>query len=166
MSVVGRERAGGASRAEVRPEDLVVAGLSLLAALVVAAEAVPRYFGRQGIGPGAFPSWVALLLACCGLAMIGKAVRERGLAAWEAWPRGPALRRVLLATGSLLVYLVVLPGLGFWVTSSLLLLFHLRVLGQYSWPVALPVAFGAAFLIAYVFGVLLFLPLPRGVVGI
>jgi putative tricarboxylic transport membrane protein len=150
----------------VRPEDLLIAGLCLLAAAVAAAESVPRYFGRQGIGPGAFPTWVAILLVCCATGVIVKAARQRGLASWEAWPRGAALRRVLLASASLILYLAVLGVLGFWLASSFLLLFYLRVLGRYSWPVAVAVAFGAALLIAYVFGVLLFMPLPPGFVGI
>lgn len=150
---------------EVRPEDLVVAGLCLLAAVVTAAESVPRYFGRQGIGPGAFPTWVALLLAGCGLAVVVNAVRRRGLAPALDWPVGPARIRLLLAAGSMAVYLAVLPIIGFWLSSALLILFHFRVLGGYSWRVAIPTAFFSALLIAYVFGELLFMPLPPGIVG-
>jgi hypothetical protein len=166
MSVADQKSASRKIGRDVRPEDLLIGGLCLLAAAVVAAESVPRYFGRQGIGPGAFPSWVATLLVCCGVAVILKVVRQRGLASWEAWPRGQALLRVLLASGSIVLYLAVLQILGFWLASSLLLLFHLRVLGRYSWRVALPTAFGLSLLIALVFGVLLFMPLPQGFVGI
>ena len=150
---------------DVRPEDLAVAGLCLLAAAVAVAESVPRYFGRQGIGPGAFPTWVAVLLAGCGLAVIFKAVRRRGLAPALDWPVGPARIRLLLAAGSMAVYLAVLPIVGFWLSSALLMVFHFRVLGGYSWRVAVPTALVSALLIAYVFGVLLYMPLPPGIVG-
>jgi putative tricarboxylic transport membrane protein len=151
---------------DARPEDLIICLLCLLVAAVAAGESLPRYFGRQGIGPGAFPTWVATLLVCCGVIILVKVARQRGLAAWEDWPRGPALRRVLLASASMVVYLAVLQIIGFWLASSLLLLFHLRVLGHYSWRVAVPTAFISALLIAYIFGVLLFMPLPPGFVGI
>ena len=150
---------------DVRPEDLLVGALCLLTAAVALADSLPRYFGRQGMGPGAFPTWIAALLICCGVLVVVKLVRQGGLAVWEAWPRGPALWRVLLAGLSMVVYLAVMGVTGFWLASSLLLLFHLRVLGHYSWRIAIPVAIVAALLIAYIFGVLLFMPLPPGFVG-
>lgn len=150
----------------MRPEDLLIGALCLLAAAVATAESLPRYFGRQGIGPGAFPTWVAVLLLCCGAAVVARVVLQRGLAPWEAWPRGAALRRVVLASASMVVYLSLLQVLGFWLTSSLLMLFHLKALGGYAWRVAIPVAFASALVIAYIFGVLLFMPLPPGFVGI
>ena len=159
----------GADRAglpEVRPEDLFGGALCTIAAVVVAIESVPSYFGRQGIGSGAFPTWVAVLLLCCGVGLLVQLARQRALAARADWPRGPALRRVLLAAASLAVYLVVLRALGFWLTSSLLLLFHFRVLGHYSWRVAVPMAIAAALIVTYVFGELLFMPLPPGLIGI
>lgn len=150
----------------VRPEDLVVAGLCFLAAVVVLVESLPRYIGRQTtLGPGAFPTWVALFLAICGASMLLKLARQGGLAPRADWPHGAALRRVLAVAGSLLVYQAVLQPLGFWLASMLLLLFHLRVLGRYRWRVAVPVAVFTALLVTYVFGVLLFMPLPPGFLG-
>lgn len=163
MSVTGR---GAAPQRDVRPEDVLVAGLGVLAAVIVLVDSLPRYAGRQGtLGPGAFPSWVALFLAICGASMLVKLARQGGLAPRAAWPRGAALRRVLLAAASLLVYQAVLQLLGFWLASALLLLFHLRALGHYRWRIAVPVAVLTALLVTYVFGTLLFLPLPPGLLG-
>jgi hypothetical protein len=164
----GRPAQAGVDRAgpDMRPEDVIIGSLCLLAAAVAAVESVPRYFGRQGIGSGAFPTWVAALLACCGAIVVAKAVGQRRLAAWEAWPRGAALVRVLLAAASMAIYLVVIQIVGFWLGSSLLLLFHFHVLGHYSWRVAIPAAFVSGLVIAYVFGALLLMPLPPGFLGI
>lgn len=152
--------------AEVRPEDLVVGGLSFLAGVVVLVESVPRYVGRQAtFGPGAFPTWVALVLLVCGLSVLAKLVRQRRLAPSPEWPQGAGRRRLVAVAASLVLYQALLPVVGFWLASSLLLLFHFRALGSYPWRVAAPVALGAALLLTYVFGTLLFMPLPSGWLG-
>lgn len=151
---------------ETRPEDLLVAGLCLLVAAVVASESLPRYAGRQGPGPGAFPTWIALLLAVCAAVILARVARERRLAPAIRWPRGEALRRVLLATVSLVAYLVLLPLLGFLLSSALLLLLHFKTVGGYPWRIAVPTAVVAALLVWYLFGVLLRVPLPSGLLGL
>jgi putative tricarboxylic transport membrane protein len=50
-----------------------------------------------------------------------------------AWPEAAARRRVLLLFGALVVYVVVLPPLGFLVATALFVLALLRTLGGYSW---------------------------------
>jgi putative tricarboxylic transport membrane protein len=152
--------------AAVRREDLVVAGLCLLAAAVTLTESIPRYFGSQGIGPGAFPTCVAVVLAVCGAGYLVQAARQGGLAPSVGWPRGEALRRVVLATASLVLYLLVLPWLGFTLSSAALLIFHFRLLGDYSWRFAVIVGVVAAVLIWFVFAGLLFMSLPRGLIGL
>ena len=166
MTTVDQGDSADTADGEVRPEDLLVAGLCLLVALVVAAESLPRYAGRQGLGPGAFPSWIALFLAVCSAIVIGKALRERRLSPALAWPRGAGLRRILLAVGSMALYLLTLPWLGFTLPSVAFLLIQFRLLGSYSWRVSLPLAIGSALLVWYVFGALLLLPLPTGLVGL
>ncbi len=119
----------GGAGSDVRPEDLVVAGLCFLGAAVALADALPRYSGRAGaVGPGAFPTWVGVFLALCGLLMAIKAARS-GVGSWAAWPRGRALYRVGAAVGAMGAYLVLLPHLGFGVATFLFMVLFLRGLG-------------------------------------
>ncbi len=166
MSQVERAIQRGPRIAVVRPEDLVVAAICLVIAAVTAVQSYPNYVGRNNtLGSGAYPFWLAVVLTLCGLVQAWRAVRL-GLAPKETWPMGRGRLRLLLAMGCLILYLFILDTVGFWISSSLVLLFYFRVLGNYSWRVAVPVAFLSAFAVAYIFGVLLFLPLPRGIVGL
>lgn len=155
-----------ARRADVRREDLLVAGLALLGALVVAIDSVPRYSSRGAMGPGAVPLLLAIVIALCAAGLLVRAVRERALATAVSWPRGPQLRRVALSAGSLAAYVLAIPVIGFPVATALLLLVFLRVLGDYRWRVAVPLALGGALVMWYAFGVLLYMPLPRGWPGL
>jgi hypothetical protein len=165
MSASERPVTPGAAGPAVRPEDLVVAVLCLLVAGVTAAQAIPNMAGRQNtLGPGAYPTGLSLFVALCGLIQLVRAFRG-GLAPGVPWPRGRSLGRVAMAFGSLVAYLYTMQWVGFWLGTTLFLLFQFRALGAYSWRVAVPMSLGLAFAIAYVFGLWLYLPLPRGVIG-
>lgn len=153
-------------RADVRREDLIVAGLALLAALVVTIDSLPRYSSRGAMGPGAVPLLLAIVIALCAAGLLVRALRERALATAVSWPSGPGLRRVALSAGSLVGYVFTLPVIGFPAATVLLLLVFLRYLGEYRWRVAIPVALGGAVVMWYAFGVLLYMPLPRGWPGL
>lgn len=153
-------------RADVRREDLIVAGLALLTALVVAIDSLPRYSSRGAMGPGAVPLLLAIIIALCAAGLLVRAVRERALARAVSWPRGAELRRVALSAGSLVAYVLALPVTGFPLATVLLLLVFLRCLGEYRWRVAVPLALGGALVMWYAFGVLLYMPLPRGWPGL
>jgi len=155
-----------ARRADVRREDLIVAAVALLVGLLVAVDSVPRFTSRGAMGPGAFPLLLAIVVTLCAALLIGRAVRDRALAPAVEWPRGPALRRVALCAGALFAYVLTLPLLGFPLATVLLLLLFLRFLGTYRWRSAVPLAAGGVLVIWYVFGVLLYMPLPRGLPGI
>lgn len=155
-----------ARRADVRREDLIVAGMALLGALVVAIDSVPRYTSRGAMGSGAVPLLLAIVIALCAAGLLARAVRERALAKAVSWPRGPQLRRVALSSGSLVAYVIALPIVGFPAATVLLLLVFLRYLGGYHWRVAVPLALGGALVMWYAFGVLLYMPLPRGWPGL
>lgn len=151
-----------AARSDGRREDLIVAALALLAAIVVTVDSLPRYTSRGAMGPGAFPLWLAIIIAVCAAVLVARVIREGALGASVEWPRGLALRRVALSTGSLFGYVLALPVLGFLAATFLLLLVFFRFLGGYRWRTALPIALGGALGMRYVFGVLLYMPLPRG----
>jgi len=112
-------------------------------------------------GPGFFPALAGAMLVVSSLAT--------GLEAWlhggqstVAWPRGQARRRLLLIVAAILGYVVLLPWAGYHLTSTLVTLIVLRVMGVKSWRVSLGTALGLAFLSYYCLAVLLKVPLPLG----
>ena len=142
--------------------------LALSIAVLVAIQGYPRIPG-QSIGPGAFPGLIALLLGGCSIALIWRGWRERGrqpLVAMGAWLGSlPHVRNFLVATGSLVFYVLASDKLGFLICGSLILVslfLTLRVRPRLavSLAVALPI------LIHLIFYKMLRVPLPWGVLPV
>jgi len=112
-------------------------------------------------GPGFFPTLAGAMLVVSSLATGLEAWLQRGQSA-VAWPRGEARRRLLRIMAALLGYVVLLPWAGYHLTSTLVTVIVLRVMGVSSWGMSLGTALGLAFLSYYVLAVLLNVPLPLG----
>ena len=74
----------------MRREDLVVAALCLATSAMVLVQSVPRYFTDRGaLGSGAYPCYIALLLAICGCSILIQWFRgNRKTDAPPYFPRG------------------------------------------------------------------------------
>jgi putative tricarboxylic transport membrane protein len=122
----------------------------------------------QKFGPAWFPGLIAGGLGLCGMLLIGtglRAARHRS-APWAEIPpwlhSARARWGVAALLGGLLFYVLAASALGFHLTSLILLVLWMRVLGA-SWRVTLPVALVAMLVIHYSFYKLLRVPLPWGV---
>ena len=118
----------------------------------------------QRFGPAWFPGIIAVGLAACGALLVARGVRS-GAALFTPgdWMRRPRPRAGFASViVGLALYVVLSNPLGFHVTSALLLLAWLRILGA-RWPVAIPVALIAPVLIHLAFYKVLRIPLPWGV---
>lgn len=82
------------------------------------------------------------------------------------WPEGPGARRVGAAFAVLVLYVVVLPWLGFLPATAVFLLILLRALGDFSWAGAIALTVAIALSTHVVFRHWLGMPLPSGVFGI
>jgi putative tricarboxylic transport membrane protein len=118
----------------------------------------------QKFGPAWFPGLIAAGLAVCGALLVYSGLRER--TPWIATPEWIASRRarngVAALVGGLIFYILVVDGLGFYLTGVLLLAAWLRVLGA-SWRVTVIVAVVSTVLIHFAFYKGLRIPLPWGV---
>ncbi len=152
----------------IRRAHLVAAVFSLFIGCLFMAYSMPIYEstigGGGGPGAGAFPFWVGLVTAFWGILYLRQAWqnRDRG----EFITSRPKERAVLLQTAvSILVYLTLMPYLGFFLASFLLLLHYLKWIGGYRWRFAVPFALAGTAVITYCFQVLLYISLPRGLIG-
>jgi putative tricarboxylic transport membrane protein len=118
-------------------------------------------------GAGFFPVVVGLYL--CGLGAV------LAVAAWRRAPAAPTTARTALVAGDarmrVTAILVALSGfclalgwIGYPAAAFLFVAVGLKSLGRGGWPSALLTALVAAFVSYYLFGVVLGVPLPRGVV--
>jgi putative tricarboxylic transport membrane protein len=140
----------------------VVCGLVALAfggAIAVEAQRIPDP-GADVIGPGAFPFWLGLIIAACGLALCVRGLGGQG----EGEGRQPPVR--WLALGASLVLLVAytlsLARLGFLVATALFVPACLALLGTRG-LVRLTLAGVAVSVAVFVlFGLVLGVDLPKG----
>ncbi len=151
----------------MRREDLIVALLCLATSATVLVESVPRYFGARGaLGSGAYPCYVALLLAICGLSFLIQWLRGNRIAdAPPFFPRGRGGKLLACTAGSLVVHRFGTDLLGFGLASLLLMIYQMRLLGRHRWWTTLVLSSAFIAAVTYAFRGWLYMALPRGVVG-
>jgi len=140
--------------------------LALSIAVLVTIQGFPKIPG-QSIGPGAFPGLIAILLAGCSIALIGRGFRNKAplvaVGAWLASPRH--VQNFLIAVGGLVFYVLAADRLGFLVCgpiilAALFLTLRVRPALAFALALVLPVA------IHLIFYKLLRVPLPWGVLPV
>jgi hypothetical protein len=151
----------------MRREDLIVAVLCLVAAAVVLFQSVPHYFDSKGsLGAGAYPCYIAILLALCGVSIViqwYRGIRKTDASAF--FPRGKGGMLLAGTAGALVAHRIASIYIGFGLASLLLMIFLMRLLGDHRWWVTLLFSFLFVGVISYIFRELLYMDLPRGFWG-
>ena len=135
-------------------------GLVLLLLAVAYGVTASGYEAMIGdpLGPAVFPIVLAIPLGLFAVYLVLRPDRE------PAWPRGPALRKQVLALVAFVAYAYLLEPLGFVVSTFLAVVVLGRLLGA-RLPEAGAAGVGIAVVLFVLFDTLLGLPLPAGVLG-
>ena len=135
-------------------------GLVLLLLAVAYGVTASGYEAMIGdpLGPAVFPIVLAIPLGLFAVYLVLRPDRE------PAWPRGPALRKQVLALVAFVAYAYLLEPLGF-VVSTFLAVVVLGCLLGARLPEAGAAGVGIAVVLFVLFDTLLGLPLPTGVLG-
>jgi hypothetical protein len=151
----------------MRREDLIVAVLCLVTSAVVLFQSIPRYYSSQGsLGAGAYPCYIALLLAICGVSIIIQWYRgTRKMDAPSFFQRGRKGMLLACTAGALVAHRLATDLIGFGPASLFLMIFLMRLLGKHRWWTTLLLSFLFVGTISYVFRELLYMALPRGFLG-
>ncbi len=151
----------------MRLNDALLGSLLLVLAAVVAfvAHGFPAVPG-QDYGASTFPTLIAAGFAGCGLVLIRSGLRERGpMVVFRDWTRDPRLAiNVVLIAVAVVFYILVSARLGFIVTMALILLALLRRFAV-GWGLSIALAIAAPIVMQYLFGNLLLVPLPWGLLA-
>ena len=106
-----------------------------------------QYGTAAKMGPGYFPFWLGMLMAAMGLLVL---VRSLGAKATiEAIPKFN-FKVIGLITGSIILYGILLPKMGFIVAVLVLVMIASSASKEFSWKVSL---INAAVLIAFTYSV-------------
>jgi len=151
---------GGAGPSH-RSVEIGVAGFMALLALVgiYGSLKVGIGWGDEGPRAGFFPFYVSLvvLLSCAVNLLSALAIPAGKL--FAEWGQ---LRQVISVLVPTIVYVALVPYLGMYVASALLIAFFMRWFGNYGWLTAVAVAILVPVLTFLMFEIWFLVPLPKG----
>lgn len=142
--------------------DIGIGGVSFLTGLIalILAKDMP---GRASL----FPRFVSVLFMILGVAMIlsgsqkiRKAIESKKMPLSIKGFKGPGM--VLLM---LIAYILIMPLIGFYLTTPFMLVGYMRLLGIKSWKTIVIVAVVVLLFIFCLFTLGLGIPLPEGILG-
>jgi hypothetical protein len=156
------ENAQDASGPTQRAVEIGVAALVALFALIVIAGSVQAGIGWGAEGPkaGFFPFYVGLLILVSS-AMNFLHIGRDGAAGrlFAEWRQLAKVMAMLVPTA---IYVALIPWIGIYVASALLIAVFMRGLGRYGWSMVGAIALGVPFVTFLVFEKWFLLPLPKG----
>jgi putative tricarboxylic transport membrane protein len=142
---------------------LILAGLAGLTLF----EASRLAFGSIRVPQtGFFPSILAFLLLFFSIALLVQTCRQAGGESGEQPITSEAWIRISITLAAMLGFALVLEKLGFLLSTFTVMLVLLRVIEPQKWPRVLAVALATALISYFLFGRLLNIPLPAGVLEI
>ncbi|MBO8162100.1 MAG: tripartite tricarboxylate transporter TctB family protein [Brevibacillus sp.] len=137
-------------------------GVSLFSLTFLLLSLEFSYTGPAGPGPGFMPIWISGIMLVLSLFYILESARDKD-GTGELMPRGAALKSVFFVLVCLVLYLILMPILGF-IAASVLFLFTLFV-RHYKWHTSIGVAVVVTFLLFWLFGSVLNVDLPESTFG-
>ncbi|WP_248928410.1 tripartite tricarboxylate transporter TctB family protein [Paenibacillus hamazuiensis] len=121
------------------------------------------YYSEYGPGPGLLPLWVSGFIFVLSIVYLVVALKKEIILFSKILPKGEGLVNVLVCAGSLILFMIIVPFAGFLIGSAVTL-FILFMRG-YRWYWSAGLSVSIAFIIFWVFGVILQVPLPVNDLG-
>ena len=116
-------------------------------------------WGVEGPRAGFFPFYVGIAILIASVVNLFYARAESAEDRFADWGQ---LRQVLSVVVPAAIYVAIIPWLGIYVSSFLLIAFFMRRLGNYGWHLIAAVAIGVPVLTFVVFERWFLVPLPKG----
>jgi putative tricarboxylic transport membrane protein len=145
-----------------RSVEIGVAIFVAVFALIVIAGSIQAGIGWGAEGPkaGFFPFYVGLLILISSVVNFYHAVQEgKGGPLFADWGQ---LRQVLSVLIPTAIYVALIPWIGIYVASILLIAVFMRWLGKYGWAMVAAIAVGLPVVTFMIFEKWFLVPLPKG----
>ena len=155
------EQSGGTGPSHRSVEIGVAAFMALLALIgIYGSLKVGIGWGDSGPRAGFFPFYVSLvvLLSCAVNVATVVTASDKG----KVFAEWSQLRQVLSVLVPTIIYVFLVPYIGIYVASALLIGFFMRWFGKYSWHVAVAVAIAVPVATFLMFEMWFLVPLPKG----
>jgi putative tricarboxylic transport membrane protein len=156
------ENSQGATGPTYRSVEIGVAGATTVFAIIVIIGSLQVGIGWGAEGPkaGFFPFYIGVLILISSAVNFIRIVTEtsdRGL--FAQWGQLAKVMSVLVPTA---IYVALIPWIGIYVASILLIAFFMKWLGRYDWPLVAAVSLGVPLAVFLIFERWFLLPLPKG----
>ena len=154
------EGASGAGPSQRGAELGVAIGISAFALIIITGSMKAGIgWGDEGPKAGFFPFYVGLIILA---ASIFNGVHALTIPAGKRFADWGQLRQVLSVVVPTAVYVSLVPFLGIYLSSMLLIAFFMRWLGSYGLMIIAPIAIGVPIAFFIVFERWFLVPLPKG----
>ena len=152
--------ASGAGPTQRAVEIGVAVAMLLFAAIVIyGAWLAGINWGAEGPRAGFFPFYVGLAILLASLINLAQALSSGGGKLFADWDQ---LRQVLAVVVPTAVYVALVPWIGLYVASFLLIAVFMKWLGRYNFGLTFGVAIGVPVLAFLMFEKWFLVPLPKG----
>ena len=138
----------------------VAVAMALFALIVIAGSTAAGIgWGAEGPKAGFFPFYVGLIILGSSLFNFAQIVLRPSTRLFADWGQ---LRLVLSVLIPSIVYVALVPALGIYLASMMLIAVFMRWLGQYGWSLIATIAVGVPVAFFVVFERWFLVPLPKG----
>jgi putative tricarboxylic transport membrane protein len=145
-----------------RAVELIVAiatGLFAVAVIVGSIQ-VGMAWGIDGPGAGFFPFYIGLFILASSIINFGRAFSD--MPSDKLFAEWGQLRQVLSVVIPSGIYVALVPWIGIYISSMMLIAFFMKWLGRYSWALTAAIAIGVPSITFIVFERWFLVPLPKG----
>ena len=153
-------RASGSGPSHRTMELGVAIGMAVFAAIIIGGSIEAGIgWGAEGPKAGFFPFYVGLAILISSIVNFLQARTQPAEPRFADWHQ---LRQVAAVVVPTAVYVAVMPWIGIYLSSALLIAFFMKRLGNYGWHLIAAIALGVPLITFLVFEKWFLVPLPKG----
>ena len=117
-------------------------------------------WGAEGPRAGFFPFYVGLFIVVASAVNIASVLRSQpDNKVFAEWPQ---LRQVGAVVLPATIYVFIIPYIGIYVSSALMIAVFMKWFGKYRWRMVVPIAVGVPIVFYFTFEKWFLVPLPKG----
>jgi hypothetical protein len=116
-------------------------------------------WGVEGPKAGFFPFYVGLVIVGSSAVNLIQALKEKPGPLFADWGQLRAVMSIVVPTG---IYVVVMPFVGLYLSSFVLIAFFMKWFGRYSWTLTMSIAIAVPLITFVLFEKWFLVPLPKG----
>ena len=117
-------------------------------------------WGVEGPRAGFFPFYVGLLVVISSAVNIASVLRTQPDG--KIFAEWPQLRQVGAVVGPATIYVLLIPHIGIYVSSALMIAVFMKWFGKYGWHYIVPIATVVPIILYFTFERWFLVPLPKG----